>query len=88
MNEQQLRRNARDLIRLVRLQREIPQRELVVRRHAEHRRIVRRPLHRRDRRLQIVEAAHEASPISQLFASSTTSDCEYPTRGTSSRPIP
>ena len=88
MNEQQLRRNARDLVRLVRLQREIPQRELIVRRHAEHRGIVRRPLHRRDRRLQIVEAAHEASSTRCFPRFRPTSDCGYPTRGTSSRPTP
>ena len=61
MHEQQLRRNAWDLIGLVGLEREIPERKLVVGRHTEHRRVVRRPLHRRDGRLQIVEAAHEAA---------------------------
>ena len=67
MHKQQLRRHARDLIRLISFQREIPERQLVIRGHAEHRGIVRRPLHGSDGCLQIVEAAHEASTTGRFF---------------------
>ena len=58
MHEQQLRRHLGNLIRRISLQREIPDGELLVTRHGEHRRVVRRPLHGCDRCTEVVEVTH------------------------------
>ena len=60
VHEEQLRRNIRYLVRGIRLKGQIPNRQLLVARHGENGRIVRRPLHRSDRRAQVVEVAHTA----------------------------
>lgn len=66
VHEEQLRRNIRYLVRGIRLKRQIPNRQLLVARHGENGRVVRRPLHRSDRRAQVVEVAHTASTAPHL----------------------
>ena len=62
MNEEKLRRHVLLLVGRLRFQRQVPNRELVVARHRQHRRVVRTPLDRRDRRIQVAEVSHGATP--------------------------
>lgn len=87
MDEQELRRNVLLLIRRLCLQRQVPYGELVVARDCQHRRVVRTPLHRRDRSVQVAEVSHRAAPTSHCSLS-PTGCCGSPTRGRCRRRCP